>query len=70
VSGSSAARRVLLPLVPDAVLNAAVVGSVADSEEQKDFADRDLANHDVGDHDLDHHDFQLARNPGVPTPKE
>jgi signal transduction histidine kinase len=56
---------VLLPLVPDAVLNATAVGSVGDSEDQKGFACHDLANHDVGGHD-----FQLARNPGAQTPKE
>ena len=40
---------VLLPLVPEAVLNASVL---------------DPANH------VANHDFQLARNPGVPVPKE
>ena len=51
---------VLLPLVPEAVLNASAQDSAADSEDQEDFANHAVTNHD----------FQLVRNPGVPVPKE
>jgi two-component system cell cycle sensor histidine kinase/response regulator CckA len=51
---------VLLPLVPEAVLESAVRDSAVDSDELDDFE-----KHNRGNHDL-----QLARNPEVPLAKE
>ncbi len=51
---------VLLPLVPEAVLESATKDSAVDSDEPDDFDKQNRGNHD----------FQLARNPGVPIPKE